>query len=76
MGTCFGANPIVKTIKIIISLPQSQHLNTCHAGYFYVLHSSPIFILLTWLHSSFKQVFSIQVKNSVDPDQMSSSEAS
>ena len=37
----------------------------CHAEYFYLLHSSPIFMLLTCKH-----VFSIRVEKSVDADQM------
>ena len=39
--------------------------------YFYVLHSSPYFMLLTVC----KRVFSTRVENSVNPDQMASSEA-
>ena len=41
------------------------------AEHFYVLHSSPYFMLLTIC----KRVFSIRVENSVDPGQMASSEA-
>ena len=46
-------------------------ISHCHAEYFHVPHSFPIFILLTC-----KRVFSIRVENSVDPDQLASDEAS
>ena len=44
--------------------------NSCHVGYFCVLHSFPIHTMLTCKH-----IFN-QMKTSVDPDQMASSEAS
>ena len=51
--------------------PGSYNFDPCHAEYFYVLHSSPIFILQ---HSSCKHVFSNRVENTVDPDQMAISQ--
>ena len=44
----------------------------CHAGYVYVLHSSPIFNLNKTHESSYKHVFTSRVENSVDPDQLAS----
>ena len=48
------------------------HFNLCHTEYFYVLHSSLIFILdfypVNLQHTSCKHVFLIRVENSVDPD--------
>ena len=49
--------------------------NPCHADYFYVLHSSPIFSPVNLQLSSCKHVFSISVENTVDPDQMALLEA-
>ena len=49
--------------------------NPCYAEYFYVLHSSPIFILLTCSIPRISIYFQSQWKT-VDPDQMASSEAS
>ena len=51
-------------------------INPCHAEYVYVLHFSPIFYLVNLQHSSYKHAFTSRVENSVDPDQMASSEAS
>ena len=45
-------------------------------AYMMVLHSSPIFILFTYSIPVVSMFFSIIVENSMDPDQMSSSEAS
>ena len=56
-------------MKILKTSKLSVIINPCHAEYLsiYVSHSSPIFILLTC---------NILDGDSVDPDQMASSEAS
>ena len=52
-------------------------LNPWHAEYFFIPHSSAIFILLTWNFSSWKHGMYFQSEwKTVDPDQMASSEAS
>ena len=52
---------------------KGSHFKFCHTEYFYVQHSSLIFILLTCnILLAVKHVFSIRVENSVDPDQMAS----
>ena len=50
-------------------------LNLCHADFF-ITTLLPNIYLVNLQHSSCKHVFSIRVENSVDPDQMASSEAS
>ena len=51
--------------------PNQKCLNPCHAKYFCVLHSSQIFILLTYSIEVVSMYFPIRVENSVGPDQMS-----
>ena len=53
------------------------NFHPCHVEYFYVLHSSSIFILVICSIpvKSMYIVFTRRVENSVDPDQMASSEA-
>ena len=55
-------------------LHTEKDFNPCQAEYFYVLHSSPIFILL--ICSIPVVCIKDQMGNSVDPDQLASSEAS
>ena len=50
-------------------------INLCHAEDFYVLHSSPVSILLTSSITEVSMYFQSERK-SVDPDQMASPEAS
>ena len=51
------------------------HINPCHAEYF-MYYTPPNFYSFKMQHSSYKDVFTSRVENSVDPDQMASSEAS
>ena len=57
---------------------EGYKLNTYHPEYFYVLHSSPIFILITCSILVVKIYCQIEWKtqDSVDSDQMALSEAS
>ena len=48
----------------------SYNINPCHAEYYYVLHSSPIFILLTNRIPVLSMFPITRVENSVDPVQM------
>ena len=50
-------------------------VNHYHAEYCYVLHSSPIVIPLTNIIPIKSVYFQLEGENSVDPDQMASSEA-
>ena len=51
--------------------------NPCHAEYFYVLHSSNIFILLICSIPIVSMYINFYTEcDTVDPDQMASSEAS
>ena len=52
------------------------HINPKHAEKIFMYYTPPLFYLLNWQHSSYMHVFSIRVENSVDPDQVASSEAS
>ena len=51
-----------------------RNISLYHAGYIYVLHSSPIFIHSTLQEFNLKHVnvLTIRVENSVDPDQLAS----
>ena len=49
-----------------------KHEHSCKILYVQLLLSS--FYLVNLYHSSFKRVFSFRVENSVDPEQMASSE--
>ena len=49
--------------------------NLCHAEYFLCVTHLPNFYLVYLQHSSCKQVFSIRVKNNLNPDQVALSEA-
>ena len=60
-----GRCPDMTEILLTWTLSLNQSIN---AEYFYVLHFSPVFILLTC--NSCKHVLSIREESSVDPDQM------
>ena len=54
---------------------QGRHINPCHAEYFYILPSSPVFILLTGI-IPVVSIYFRSAENSEDTDQMASLESS
>ena len=64
------SNQTNKAPVICAFLSILAHYNPCHAEYFYVLHSSSLYFLVTSSISVVSMYFSFRVVNSVDPDQM------
>ena len=65
------SNSYQQMTKVLVS---KERVKLCRAEYFCVLHSSPIFILLTCSIPVVSIFFSIRVKYNGDPDQMTLTE--
>ena len=69
--------PVYVTLQSFKFICHSEYnkINPCHAEYFFVIHTSPIFISLTCSIPVVSMYYQSRVENSVDPYQMASLEA-